>query len=103
MLITAFLAALVALVLTAIGIPRFIMFFHKKKLGGQPTLEEVKQHASKPIIGVKYAVSKAPVATQILPTVVLPLIVFIKLPILEHTFIIDCPKLMILLFLFRLL
>lgn len=47
MLITAFLAALVALVLTAIGIPRFIMFFHKKKLGGQPTLEEVKQHASK--------------------------------------------------------
>lgn len=47
MLITAFLAALVALVLTMIGIPRFIMFFHKKKLGGQPTLEEVKQHASK--------------------------------------------------------
>ena len=47
MLITAFLAALVALVLTAIGIPSFIMFFHKKRLGGQPTLEEVKQHASK--------------------------------------------------------
>lgn len=40
MLITAFLAALVALVLTAIGIPRFIMFFHKKNLGVNPLLKK---------------------------------------------------------------
>ena len=39
MLITAFLAALVALVLTAIGIPRFIMFFIRKTWG-QPLLKK---------------------------------------------------------------
>lgn len=39
--------AIVSLIFTVIGIPRFIMYFHKKKIGGQPTLEDVKQHASK--------------------------------------------------------
>lgn len=47
MLLNGIVVAVVAMVLTIIGIPRFIMFFHKKKLGGQPTLEDVKQHASK--------------------------------------------------------
>ncbi|PCR99029.1 phospho-N-acetylmuramoyl-pentapeptide-transferase [Lactococcus fujiensis] len=47
MLIGGLIVAVISMVVTMIGIPRFIMFFHKKKLGGQPTLEEVKQHASK--------------------------------------------------------
>lgn len=47
MLVGGLIAAVISMVLTMIAIPRFIMFFHKKKLGGQPTLEEVKQHASK--------------------------------------------------------
>ncbi len=47
MLIAGIFAAVFAMILTILGIPRFIMFFHRKKLGGQPTLEEVKQHASK--------------------------------------------------------
>ena len=47
MLLNGIVVAAIAMILTIIGIPRFIMFFHKKKLGGQPTLEDVKQHASK--------------------------------------------------------
>lgn len=47
MLLNGIVAAVISMILTIIGIPRFIMFFHKKKLGGQPTLEDVKQHASK--------------------------------------------------------
>lgn len=47
MLIGGIIVAGISMSLTMIGIPRFIMFFHKKKIGGQPTLEEVKQHASK--------------------------------------------------------
>lgn len=47
MLLNGIGAAVISMILTMIGIPRFIMFFHKKKLGGQPTLEDVKQHASK--------------------------------------------------------
>lgn len=47
MLLNGIVAAVITMIITIIGIPRFIMFFHKKKLGGQPTLEDVKQHASK--------------------------------------------------------
>ncbi|MFC4652278.1 phospho-N-acetylmuramoyl-pentapeptide-transferase [Lactococcus nasutitermitis] len=47
MLFDGIIVAVISMIVTMIGIPRFIMFFHKKKLGGQPTLEEVKQHASK--------------------------------------------------------
>lgn len=47
MLVSGIVGAILAMVITMLGIPRFITFFHKKKLGGQPTLEEVKQHASK--------------------------------------------------------
>ncbi|RZI48491.1 phospho-N-acetylmuramoyl-pentapeptide-transferase [Lactococcus kimchii] len=47
MLLNEIVVAVIAMLLTIVAIPRFIMFFHKKKLGGQPTLEEVKQHASK--------------------------------------------------------
>ncbi|CAM3151466.1 phospho-N-acetylmuramoyl-pentapeptide-transferase [Lactococcus hircilactis] len=47
MLFGGVIVAVISMVFTMIGIPRFIMYFHKKKLGGQPTLEEVKQHANK--------------------------------------------------------
>jgi phospho-N-acetylmuramoyl-pentapeptide-transferase len=47
MLLNGIVVAVVTLIVTVIGIPRFIMFFHKKKLGGQPTLEDVKQHENK--------------------------------------------------------
>ena len=43
MLLNGIVAAVITMIITIIGIPRFIMFFHKKKLGGQPTLEDVKR------------------------------------------------------------
>ena len=40
MLLNGIVAAVITMIITIIGIPRFIMFFHKKKLGGQPTLDD---------------------------------------------------------------
>ncbi|MCL2676833.1 MAG: phospho-N-acetylmuramoyl-pentapeptide-transferase [Streptococcaceae bacterium] len=47
MLVAGIIGGLITLVLTALVIPRFILYIHKKELGGQPTLEDVKQHADK--------------------------------------------------------
>lgn len=47
MLLNGIIEAIIAGILVILAIPRFILFFHKRKLGGQPTLEDVKQHAAK--------------------------------------------------------
>lgn len=47
MLLIGIAILLLSLALTLVAVPRFINVFHKKKIGGQPTLEEVKQHAAK--------------------------------------------------------
>ena len=46
-MLTAIIAGILTFILTLVGIPAFIRFYHKAHISGQQMHEDVKQHQAK--------------------------------------------------------
>ena len=46
-MLTAIIAGILTFILTIVGIPAFIHFYHKARISGQQMHEDVKQHQAK--------------------------------------------------------